>query len=215
MDARETQLLESFLNQLVQARAEGKDPQADALIRAAVARQPDAAYLLVQKAMLLGRALDAAKARIGELEAQLQNAPGAAGAPGFLDGASSWGTHAGTRAAPTAPAAPPATAPAAAPQTGRSGFFGDSMRSTVGSIASTAAGVAAGAFLFEGVEHLLHRGSGGFFGSPLASGFATQPTVVNNFFEEGPLAVNDDGRSGGFMDDSALLDDMDDDPTII
>jgi hypothetical protein len=47
------QALETFLSQLTQARADGKDPQAAAMIADAAARQPDAAYLLVQRAMLL------------------------------------------------------------------------------------------------------------------------------------------------------------------
>ncbi|MGT2491951.1 DUF2076 family protein [Cupriavidus basilensis] len=48
------QALEAFLTQLTQARAGMKDPQADALIaEGRPPRQPDAAYLLVQRAMML------------------------------------------------------------------------------------------------------------------------------------------------------------------
>jgi hypothetical protein len=55
MNTQEIQSLESFLNQLVQARGVAKDPQADSLIANAVAQQPDAAYLLVQRALLMER----------------------------------------------------------------------------------------------------------------------------------------------------------------
>ena len=49
MTAKESQMLQDFLTQLTQANGIAKDPEADALINAAVSRQPDAAYLLVQR----------------------------------------------------------------------------------------------------------------------------------------------------------------------
>ena len=41
-----------------------RDPEADAIINDAVSRQPDAAYLLVQRTLLQQQALEAAQARI-------------------------------------------------------------------------------------------------------------------------------------------------------
>ena len=72
MTPQDMQALETFLSQLVQARADGKDPQAAAMIADAAARQPDAAYLLVQRAMLLDRALVNAQAQIASLQQQVQ-----------------------------------------------------------------------------------------------------------------------------------------------
>ena len=83
MTPPERQLLEDFLNQLTGVRGTVKDPQAEALIANAVATQPDAAYLLVQRVMLMDRALASAKAQIAQLQAQL---PANTVGGGFLGG---------------------------------------------------------------------------------------------------------------------------------
>ena len=129
MNPQETQVLESFLNQLVQARAGAKDPHAEALIAEALARQPDAAYLLVQRALLLDQALASAKAQIAQMQNQVQAAQGSSGS--FLDSANAWGNS--VNAAPARPSmpagAPIAVSPyAAQPQVAaavpsRPGFF--------------------------------------------------------------------------------------------
>jgi hypothetical protein len=204
MNTQEIQSLENFLNQLVQARGVAKDPQADRLIAAAVAQQPDAAYLLVQRALLVEQALNNAKAQVASLQAQLQAAQSAP-SRGFLD-AEAWGNNPGAAARPAmgAPAAPtymqPAPmqpqAPAASP-----GFFGGGLGGTLGTVAATAAGVAGGAFLFQGIEHMLHPG--GASGLMNQSGFAsltppTENTTVNNFYGADP-AVD----AGSSIDDLA------------
>ena len=171
MTSQESQLLHEFLEHLTQVRSVAKDPQADELINRAVARQPDAAYLLVQKALLQEQALNAAKAQITALQSQLDEArAGSAGSGSFLDSASSWGNSAGQagrgmqrtiqQPIPQAPSQynfPPQSA--AMPS--RPGFFGGGAGSFLGNMAATAAGVAGGAFLFQGIENLLdhHHGS--------------------------------------------------------
>lgn len=70
MNATERDQLQQFLTALRQTRADPKDPVADALIREAVSGQADAPYLLVQRAMGVGLALEAAQTRIQQLEAQ-------------------------------------------------------------------------------------------------------------------------------------------------
>jgi len=83
MNPHEQAILENFLDQLVRVRGTQKIPEADAMIRRAVDRQPDAAYLLVQKSLMLGQALEQAKARLAEYELGQEQG-------GFLDaGASS------------------------------------------------------------------------------------------------------------------------------
>ncbi|MFJ5382570.1 DUF2076 family protein, partial [Cupriavidus sp. CER94] len=79
MTPQDVQALEAFLNQLTQARVDNKDAQAAAMIADAAARQPDTAYLLVQRSMLLDRALQQAQAQIHSLQAQLQAAQAANG----------------------------------------------------------------------------------------------------------------------------------------
>jgi hypothetical protein len=63
MTADERDQLMQFLSSLRQQRNQPKDPLADALIRDALAQQPDALYPLVQRCMALQWALDAANAK--------------------------------------------------------------------------------------------------------------------------------------------------------
>ncbi|AEG70690.1 DUF2076 domain-containing protein [Ralstonia solanacearum] len=209
MTPQELQALDSFLAQLTQAQAGTKDPQAEARIADAVARQPDAAYLLVQRAMLLDQALASAKAQIAQLQTRLQTAQ-AAGSGAFLDPASTWGQHANAlppsamASAPMPPAAQPAPV-----QPSRPGFFGDGVRGALGSIATTAAGVAGGAFLFQGIENLFHRNSGsGFLGQPAMGMLPTETTVINNYYDndDAPARRADAGSSDGGLPDTGLDD---------
>jgi len=194
MSPQETQALQDFLNQLTQVRGIGKDPQADAMIRSAVAQQPDAAYLLVQRALLMDQALTASKAQIASLQSQIQALQaGTPPARGFLDG-NAWGnTPAASVRSDPAPAYVPAYAPAPAqlaPQyqtapAPSSGFFGGGMGSMLGTVAATAAGVAGGAFLFQGIEHMMNGGSGSGLmhqnglSSPVEN---VENTTVNNYY---------------------------------
>lgn len=223
MSPQEMQVLESFLNQLVQARAGAKDPQAEALIAEAVAKQPDAAYLLVQRAMLLDQALAAAKAQIVQLQNQLQAAQGAQASSSFLDPANAWGNSVNAGAVRAAvPVAAAASAPYAAqpqavpvPQSqSQPGFLSGGFGSTLGSIAATAAGVAGGAFLFQGIENLLHHNSGsGFLGQPLGA-MPREETIINNYY--GNDAPSRDDSFDTVLDDNYVDDSLpDDDSSII
>ncbi len=167
MTPDETGLLTTFLMQLTQAGTVGKDPQAASLIADAVARQPDAAYLLVQRSLLQDRALTNATARIASLEEQLRATPAAGGS--FLDGGNNaWGRAAvAPTASPVAPAGAFNAAPLSANAPAPSRFFGGGGLggglgggSFLTNMAATAAGVAGGAFLFQGIENLMgHHGS--------------------------------------------------------
>lgn len=192
MQAHEREQLNALLAQLVAARAEAKDGEAAALIRDAVARQPDAAYLLIQKVALQQQALQAAQARIEQLQGELERQRPAAG--------NAWGNSAWGQA--PAPAAPVPQAPPAASQNS----WGNGW---LGNIASTAAGVVAGSFLYQGIENLLgHHGGNGLFGGGL-SGTPNETTVVNNFFEDTPAGSGAtdyalDDLASGLDDDSWL-----------
>ncbi|WP_413459276.1 DUF2076 domain-containing protein [Herbaspirillum huttiense] len=230
MSPQETQALQDFLQQLTQVQGISKDAQADAMIQAAVARQPDAAYLLVQRALLMEQALNATKAQVAALQNQVQslqaNASGGARSSGFLDG-NAWGNApaaAPARAQPAAPAYTPApaqpyaapayqAAPAAAPS---SGFFGGGMGSMLGTVAATAAGVAGGAFLYQGIEHLFNGNSGS--GLAHQNGLSApveniENTTVNNYYgsqgdRKSDLASNDTS-SGDTSSDLADLSNFD------
>lgn len=163
MNIQERDQLTTFLQQLGQARAAVKDAEAQTLIDSALARQSDAAYLLVQRCLLQDNALQAAQAQIASLQAALQQAksaaPTAPASGNFLD-ANGWGR------APVAPVgayvpaqAYPQAALASAASAAPSRFQAPSFLT---GMATTAAGVAAGAFLFQGIESLMgHHGSSG------------------------------------------------------
>lgn len=151
MPRDEREQLVRFLEQLAQAQAVCKDDEADALIRSTCARQADAAYLLVQRAMLLEQAVQNSKSEIARLQSELEQARNASTAahatPGFID-ANSWGN---SPAAKTTSAPSLAPAPSALPA---ASAWGSGM---LGTIATTAAGVVAGNFLYQGIEQLLGK----------------------------------------------------------
>lgn len=146
MTLQEKELLTRFLQLLAGARADHKDAEADALIKETVARQPDAAYLLVQRTMQLEQLLQASQAEVERLKGQ-GSQPSSAQSRTFLGDPNAWGRSA---AAPAAQAAgrPGAMPPAAGASWG-SGLFG--------TLAMTAAGVVAGSFLYQGIQGLMNR----------------------------------------------------------
>jgi len=204
MTLQEKELLTRFLQQLASAHAGQKDTEAQALIKEAVARQPDAAYLLVQRAIQLEQLLAASQAEVQKLQAQA-NQSGSASGGRFLGDPNAWGRSAGVTPAQgsagaqgAAPAGPTRMAPASS---WGSGLFGN--------IASTAAGVVAGSFLFQGIQGLMNRGES----QPLASDArstdhaseqaqADQPELLNTYFTE---ADSDDTFLAGTDDSSDFV----------
>ena len=77
MNRQERDELLQFLQPLLRTRVSDKDPVAESLILAQCAGQPDALYLLVQRAMALTSALQTAQTRLAELQAP-QEDPAAA-----------------------------------------------------------------------------------------------------------------------------------------
>jgi hypothetical protein len=183
MTPQEKDLLERFLGDMVAARAGQKDPQAEALIRDAASRQPDAVYLLVQRALQLDQALQLTQAEVQKLTDELAQArSGAAGGGSFLNDPA-WGSKPGAAAAPApnpVQQAPIAQA-AAAPARPLSGWGGGNM---LGTVAGVAAGAVGGAFLYQGIQHLMHRNDpppGGAAGShPAAQPLVSDSTGFEN-----------------------------------
>ena len=146
MNPEEQRRLTHFLDELGKVRGVTRDPEADALIGAATRQQPDAVYLLVQRCLLQDQALQAANARIEALQQSLAQAQSRPPRPeGGLLGANPWGRASPPSSPPAAGPLAPFGQPAASPV---SGWLGNAM--------ATAAGVAGGAFLFHGIESLLH-----------------------------------------------------------
>lgn len=129
MTPDERSILQSFLADLAQTPNVTKDPEADAMIADAVRSNPNAVYLLVQHAILADQALHAAQSR-----AQ----PPASFLPPVSPSAypSPWAGQGG---------APVQSSPFAA-QSGLGGFLRNAGQMAVG--------VAAGDFLFQGIENI-------------------------------------------------------------
>jgi hypothetical protein len=204
MTVQERELLERFLQQMTAARAGQKDPEAEALIKEAVARQPDAPYLLVQRALQLEQALQATQAQVQKLQAELdQSRPASRG--GFLNDPA-WGSQptgpVTQNATPMRQAAGAPTATAAAP----GGAWGGG--SMLGNIATTAAGVVAGSFLFQGIDRLMHHGDTGLGSGrdqSAQSGLLDNDTA-NVYDHDSPpvdTALDDDGDSFADSGDSS------------
>lgn len=200
MNRQEQQALQDFLHGLAQARVSSKDLEADAMISDAAARQPDALYLLVQRTLLQDQALDAAQRRIAALQAQLSaqlNAAGPSGNSGFLDPSADWGRSArpaspepAQRYVPEAYNAPPA----------RTGLMGGG-GSFLGSMAAAAAGVAAGSFLFHGIDQLLHP-----HGQPGSPGNHEAARLSGDRQEPDPLSGNAGTDAGNLASDAGIDD---------
>ena len=185
MTPDERSLLQNFLQDLVQTRGQAKDAEAETMIQNALRASPDAAYVLVQHAIMSDQALHAAQAQIADLQSQLS----AASAPrsGFLP---QTGPQPGPWSQPSQPA------PQASSYYGPGPFSsGGGLGSFLRSAGTTAAGVAGGALLFEGLSGLFggHGGGfGGFGGGGFGGGYGGGgiENVTNNYYD-------DDNNSGG------------------
>lgn len=208
---QERETLIRFLQQLTAAPAPQKVAEADTLIQEAIAKQPDAHYLLVQRAILLEQALNGAKAQIAQLQSQLESAR--AGSNGSFLGGNPWGQRSElTSSQGEVPGArqyqiPKSNSPWPVGQATSGGS------SFLGNLATTAAGVVAGSFLFQGIEHLLgHHPSGWLSGGEPARAQVAEETIINNYYDNSPASdgnqadedhsflANDDGDV--FQDDS-------------
>ncbi len=204
MNLPEREQLNLFLQQLTQVQASQKDAEADALIREACTRQPDAGYLLVQRAMQLEHALQTMKGRFDQVQAELERAR--AGAPSsFMNDANAWGKPVATSvtSAPAASAVGMATLPRAqapAPAAGAASSWGSGI---LGTVATTAAGVVAGSFLFHGIQNLMgqHGGAGGATAAANTVPPVADNTVINNYYDgsgaDEAIAVADAGGDAG------------------
>ena len=189
MNPQEKAQLEQFLQQLNSTQAGAKDSDANALIAESVKKQPDASYLLVQRAMGLEMALQVAQKQMAEMQAQIDQANQAnqsnKPSSGFLSGINSWG-----RAAPAQ--GTPANAMAAKPAAGaQPSAWGSGM---LGAIATTAVGVVAGSLLYQGIQSMMGHNSTPDAGNGL--GHSNAPADSGQ-----QVAQNYDNSAGNFESD--------------
>jgi uncharacterized protein len=218
MTSDERTLISNLFDRLKQAGAQPKDPEAEEYIRNKVLEQPAAPYLLVQSTLVMQQALTAAQSRIAGLEKQLADTTRATQESGgsFLSGvANLFGVgqpQTPPRSAqtppplPTQPAPQSNYAPPSMPQAvpGRGGGF-------LQSALSTAAGVAGGALLFQGIQNLMGHNPGPFAGLTGPSGglIGSQPVVENK-----EINVSETSDATSATDQSAAQEDAADDQDV-
>jgi hypothetical protein len=226
MNADERQLITQLFERMRNYGTPEKDREAEALIKELVRANPDAIYMLVQSVLVQEQALEAANARLRDLEEQVRSMEEGdrsrgARSGGFLGGY--WGSRSaeeprssvpqvGSRASPTgygsrdegrAPwsqSPPPPQAPAAQPAA--SGGF---MRSAL----ATAAGVAGGVLVADSIRNML--GGGAHAGPRHDSDSYEEDTYVDDrdndpgtehaaYQDDGNDPAFDSGNDGGEID---------------
>jgi hypothetical protein len=195
MQSQERDLIAGLFGRLQPFESQPRDPEAEALIKDFVARQPASPYLFVQTVLVQEQALKAAQERIAELEAQAGAAPAAAGFLGSAPKIGPWGSQT-QAAAPQAPV-PSTRSPlqaALAPQPAGGGFLRTAM--------ATAAGVAGGALLFEGIRGLMGSNPG-----PFGSAAALQPSPLLPPDSLPATPSQDQGQDQPVADDNAMAQD--------
>ncbi len=221
---QEQELLVSLTQKINQTELQEKDPDAENLLGRELGANPDAIYILAQTVLVQNIALDQARAQIAQLQQQVQQARQQPAhttsflgrllgekdeepAPANRISQGSGGWAAGSAQAPPyqpvpqytqpqyAPPPPQYAAPAPYPPQQYVGVPGGQPSFLRGAM-QTAAGVAAGALAFEGVESILHGfGHGGGYGMAgmgmapglgMGGGFErpVEETVINNYYDE-------------------------------
>jgi uncharacterized protein len=205
MTPEERQLIAGLFDRMRSYGAPDKDREAEALISQSVRANPDATYMLVQSVLVQEQALEAANARVMELEEQLRGEePRSSRSGGFLGGGY-WGDRrgeapassvpqVGARATPSAyenrpssawsqtPPPPPPQQPA--PQASGGGGF---MKSAL----ATAAGVAGGVLVADSIRNMM---GGGAQASPFGRSRDDAPT--EEVAEEDSDSYDSDSDSG-------------------
>ena len=207
MTPEERQLVDGLFARIRANPPAERDPEAERLIRDMIARDPNAAYAMVQMTLVQEHALRLADERIRQLE---QAAPPPSSGRSFLggmlpssgqragsvpaSGSGVWGGGAGAAAPPPFPGQAPPYPGQAAPQAQRGG--GSFLRTALG----TAAGVAGGALLFQGISSLFQHSPGPFGAGPSAGGLlggqanaATPPAA-----DAGPWGGGGTAHEAGF-----------------
>ncbi len=225
MVPQERDLITTLLTRLKSAQGQPKDGEADGLIRQAMVEQPDAPYFLVQTVLIQDLSLHQAQNRIAELEKQVADAQAVQAQPqrSFLGGLLGGGQSApAPQPAPQQSGGPWSRSPqvAAAPQQGyapqyapqpqyaqpqyaspAASTFGGGGSSFLRSAAMTAAGVAGGALLFEGISGLFGHGNASGLGGMGMGGMGMQgglgETVINNYNGDSGGAGYGGGDAGG------------------
>ena len=227
MTPQEKTMLGDLIRRIQTTNLTEVDPEAQEMLQRELGSNSDALYVLAQTVLVQNYALEQARAQIDQLKKSQAAQPAKSGS--FLG--SIFGHHEDAPRASNAPPQPPATqwtspqggqgypaqsypgqgyaAPGYPPQNFPPQPYPSAQpsggSSFLRSAATTAAGVAAGALAFEGVESLMHgfghqagfgegSGFGGGMGVPMGG-----ETIVNNYYD----TPGGEGRDGGDRYDNA------------
>src|SRR5260370_9106320 len=231
MTTQEQEMIGDLIDRVQKTELAEKDMDAEQMLQQGLGKNPDALYILAQTVLVQKYALEQAQAQLTQAKAQIeqmQQRPEPKHATSFL------GSLLGRNEAPAPPPPPPppqgyaqqqgyppqqgGPPPQAYPQYGPvGGGFGAPMGGGGGFLRGamqTAAGVAAGALAFQGVEALMHgfghaAGYGQDFGGFGGEGQRPVEEVVNNYYgddrgEGSGHAVSRDERALGEQQDRAF-----------
>lgn len=231
MTPQEQQMIDGLINRIRSTDVQNKDTQAEQYIQQGLGSDPEALYVLTQTVLVQQYGLQQAQSQLNELKQQNQLLQGqvqqAASQPqssggSFLSHIFGGGSSSapapsstpqpgyqpvnnpgyGTQAYPPPPTPPPASYPS---QGG--GMFGGGGGFLQGAL-QTAAGVAAGEAVFQGMEDLFHGFGGGHHAGYGFGGGSGGETIVNNYYDDNNSADRDSGDRG--RDDSIFYNPSDD-----
>jgi hypothetical protein len=228
MTPQEQEMIGDLIDRVQKTQLTEKDMDAEQMLQQGLGKNPDALYILAQTVLVQKYALEQAQAQLAQAKAQIeqmQQHPEPKHATSFL------GSLLGRNDSPAPPPPPPPPQGYAQSQQGYppqqgyapaqaypqyapvGGGFGAPMGGGgfLRNAAQTAAGVAAGALAFQGIESLMHgfghaAGYGQDFGGFGGGGQRPVEEVVNNYYgddrgEHGGHEVSADERALGQQED--------------
>jgi hypothetical protein len=209
MDSQDRRAIEDLFARLAEAARQSpeRDGEAEAFIRAEIARQPAAPYYMAQTIVVQSYALEAVQARIEELEQELTARP--AGGGGLLGGLFGGGAREPARPSRTAPIMGATSGqPMGAPTAGAGAMSAPSGPWAGGGAGTGAVGMAArpgGGFLAGAAQTAMGVAGGLLLGNAIAGLFqgdeakaAEAPPADEPADDQGAADGGDEG--GGFFD---------------
>jgi hypothetical protein len=205
MTPQEEEMIRGLIDRVQKTQLPEKDFAAEQLLEEGLGRNTDSLYILAQTVLVQKYALEQAQAQLAEAKSQIeqmrQQAPqGQQRSGSFLGNLLHWND------APGSPQPPPpqqqgyTTVPpqyaqgAPPPPYGQPVGYGPGYGAPQGggflqNAMQTAAGVAAGALAFEGIESLMHGfGHAAGYGGSGLGGFGSEagerPEVINNYYDD-------------------------------
>ncbi len=228
-------MIGDLIDRIQKTNLSEKDPDAEQMLQQGLGRTPDALYILAQTVLVQKYALDQAQTQLAAAKAQIEQLhqhPEPKHASSFLGNL--LGLNQGPSQTPSPQGyAPPPPPPPYAPVGG--GYSADPGGPSYGApprmggamgggflqnAMQTAAGVAAGALAFQGIESLMHGfghaagygGAPGFGGMESGMGAQDRPVenITNNYYDEN----RDDRGEHGAHDVSAPEREIGNDPDL-